>query len=201
MGIISRYTDDLCDWAVWRIDEELIELVQEARDLKYFLSTIDQFGSEMRQKQWLSVRLLTNRLSKHSAIQYTDSGKPTIHGRYISISHSNELVSVMVSKNKEVGVDIQIKNDKILRISPKFLSETEKLLVKEDIDRITAVWCIKEALYKLYGDNSPHFKDDYEVVSLHNQHAIAKMRYKGEMREYSIGLRFENNFVIAFVTD
>src|SRR5690606_14964686 len=108
MGIISRYTDDLCDWAVWRSDEELSELVQEARDLRYFLSTIDQFGSEMRQKQWLSVRLLTNRLSKHSAIQYTDSGKPTIHGRYISISHSNELVSVMVSKNKEVGVDIQI---------------------------------------------------------------------------------------------
>src|SRR5690606_22688849 len=70
---------------------------------------------------------------------------------HFSISHSFTFVAVAVSVHHTIGIDIQTKQEKILRLQSKFMSEYEQSLCQNNIDNITFAWCCKEAMYKKYG--------------------------------------------------
>ena len=200
MGIVARYEDLNIKWGIWEINEDTAELIREARHLKYFLTTIEQFGSEMRQKQWLAVRVLTDILQKNATIEYLDSGKPTIYDKFISISHSGKRVAVAISDSREVGVDIQLIDSKVERIKHKFLND-EELNKFSTLEDLTIVWSIKEALYKLYGDGSPYFKTDYNVLTIDQNAAIATMQYQEQLKTLSVKIRMHDGYALAFVTE
>ena len=84
----------------------------------------------------------------------------------ISISHSYNFSTVVISCY-EVGIDIEKQRSKIIQIAPKFIGYETFYLNKNDaaqIQKLTWVWCTKEALYKLYGTQGMIFKKHFLVL-------------------------------------
>lgn len=94
-------------------------------------------------------------------IQVADTRKPYLPGEeyHFSISHCGDYAAAIVSKDKRVGVDIEIPVEKIERIRDKFLSpEEQALLLNGDLKQLTALWSAKEAVFKWYGEGKVDFK-------------------------------------------
>lgn len=83
--------------------------------------------------------------------------KPYLHrGPGVSISHSGNTAGVLLSQNG-AGLDIQYPDEKLFRIAPRFAlpNEADALPYPTDLERLTALWCIKESVFKWYGTNLP----------------------------------------------
>ncbi len=122
--------------------------------------------SEMHRKAFLSIRHLLHECGYTDFdLLYDEYGKPhLINGQHISISHSFQFTTVIVS-DKKVGVDVEKQRSKIKKIASKFTPiEEYKQLGEEDLIRkLTIVWGAKEALYKLYGKQGLLFLHDIFV--------------------------------------
>jgi 4'-phosphopantetheinyl transferase EntD len=64
---------------------------------------------------------------------------------------------------RSVGIDVERVAEKLVRIAPKFLSESEKQHGQTDLKRLCTYWCAKEALYKLHGTRQLSFKDEINI--------------------------------------
>lgn len=105
-------------------------------------------------------------------IKKTNNGKPFIDGIYFNISHSKDLVSVIIS-DTECGIDIQYVNSKINHrlMAKKVLScEEYDIYIKSDdkIGYFISQWTKKEAYLKCYNDGITGFgdlRDNYNVYT------------------------------------
>lgn len=100
-------------------------------------------------KNYLAKQLL----GEPSKITYDDKGKPLLENdlRHISISHSHEKLAIIINENESTGIDIELIRDKVLKIKHKFLSNSELLDTKDDVEKLIIYWAAKETLYKIYG--------------------------------------------------
>ncbi|AEK22454.1 4'-phosphopantetheinyl transferase family protein [Capnocytophaga canimorsus] len=135
--------------------ESLEELQQEVSLSNEEVSRLEQIKPETDKKNFLSVRkILKMNGYAPGDLTYNEQGKPLLNdGKYISISHSRDMVAVAISKN-EVGVDIELKQDRFIQISPKFTPwkpENTSLLKSSIVQKLTMIWTAKEAAYKAYG--------------------------------------------------
>jgi len=131
-----------------------------------------------RELEWLASRYLAYRVDNilPKFIKKDQYGKPSIlnGSKHISISHSRNYASYSSSLSP-IGIDIQIINDKIHRVSHKFTSDQElrkfpKILSLND--KLHYTWTIKEAVFKLYGRKELPFKEGILITSSsfsHNQ--------------------------------
>ena len=79
-----------------------------------------------------------------------------IEGYHISISHTLGYVAVILSRDYEVGVDIEYVSDRVNRISSRFLRDDE--VFADTTDKLIA-WCAKETMYKLFSSEYLALKD------------------------------------------
>ena len=80
-------------------------------------------------------------------LNHHDDGSPYLsNGHYISISHTKELVTVIVSTHHAVAIDVEYQSDRVARIAPKLLRPDE---TASSILHLLLHWCAKETLYKL----------------------------------------------------
>ena len=103
-----------------------------------------------------------------SLIRIADTRKPFLENEsfHFSISHCGDYAAVIVSRNKRVGIDIEIPSEKVLRILHKFLHEQEhNLLVQseEKISAATIIWSSKEAMFKWWGSGQVDFSEMLHV--------------------------------------
>ena len=143
-----------------------------------------------------------NELIQHkNELNYNDNGKPYLinDSRHISISHSHEMLVVIMNELEETGIDIEIIRDKILNIKHKFLSVNELLDTKDDVEKLIIYWAAKETLYKIYGvlgvDFIKHlyikpFKKDLKgiiigTIKLPTLNATFKLHYE-RIKEYML---------------
>jgi phosphopantetheinyl transferase len=171
---------------IWQITEKIEDLLDDivlsTEDKIYF----EQFKSENRQLQWLSSRILLNRLlniflfdnkqftnnifSYSSEVKYEHSGKPFLKNLpyYISISHSGIYSVIIMNKQHAVGIDIEKFRSNIDKLIDKFLSSQEQSLIKNSqrnkiLEKYHICWGIKEALYKCLNIKGIIFKDDIQI--------------------------------------
>ena len=153
----------------WKLEEdssELLEMMKNKLDEEE-IAAYKRFNHERRRCEWLASRILITALLGHyPKIHYEESGKPYIdNGLNISITHSYEIVGVMVSKKKNIGVDVEKMNLRILKIEHKFMDESELDGLKP-ISRLQSLyvnWCAKEAMYKAFNINDFDFKDNFRL--------------------------------------
>lgn len=93
-----------------------------------------------------TAELLKCMLGKAVDIQHNEDGKPFIENHHISISHCKGYVAILLSDHHEVGIDIELRSDRVLKIASRFLREDESY---DKTDDILEAWCAKEAIYKL----------------------------------------------------
>ena len=119
-------------------------------------------------KRWerIMIRQLLAQILPHTIIQYEANGNPYLldSDKKISISHSYPYAVLAIS-DEPIGVDLEKISDKILRVKEKFLHTEEKKWIGEEFspEMLTAIWSMKEALYKAHPSKLWSFKKYYWV--------------------------------------
>jgi 4'-phosphopantetheinyl transferase len=181
MGIISNTTTLSGTIAIWKITENLEELLQLSHE-----KTIPNFNTEKRKKEWLASRLLLNEINPNYSISYNVFGAPELdNGSYISISHSKGLVAIIVSQQK-VGLDIEDISEKALRVSSKFVSKNN--LKALTADKATLIWCCKEVIFKWHQRGEVDFIND---IKLHTFKSMEKGEIRAEFRNTQLILNYQ----------
>lgn len=169
MGCITKhYLNEFSILGVWKIEEDLntlFDLVSLDNDEK---KKYKGFSSTSRKLEYLSVRaLLAELIGKETKIVYNKNNKPFLSdgSRFISISHSHKLTSILLSTNEKVGIDLEYMSSNIAAIAFKFINVKEKVSLEIEKRRyhLYIHWCAKEALYKIC---------DKEGISIRNNITI-----------------------------
>ncbi|HAM10752.1 MAG: hypothetical protein A2X05_08660 [Bacteroidetes bacterium GWE2_41_25] len=181
MGCITKhYLNEFSILGVWKIEEDLDTLLSmvslNGDDKKRYKG----FSSNSRKLEFLSVRaLLAELLGKDASIVYNKNNKPFLRdgSRFISISHSHKLTSILLSTNEKVGIDLEYMSSNIAAIALKFLNIKEKITKVNEYRKyhLYIHWCAKEALYKIC---------DKEGISIRKNITIEPFEVKdaGEIR-------------------
>ena len=143
----GEWMDGVCDWVT----------AQE-------LSESESFAPR-RRREYLTWRATVRQeLGRDVAIGYDASGAPKVDrsGVFISVSHSKNLVAVCIG-NARCAVDTEPLDRNFGRVQSRYMSEDESLL-SDDGRLAAAVWCAKEALYKLGGRVGTDFLYDIAVT-------------------------------------
>lgn len=161
----ENITED-CRLLVWQLTESaeaLQEMLPAAADKAEF-STISH---PQKKREWLAGRVLLALIVAEAGeiFQGTwkdEHGKPFLVGsqHYISLTHSFDYVAAVIHPTLPVGIDMEKKDDKLLRTARKYLKESEMVEAGNSLSTHCTYWCAKEALYKLNGRNRVSFKDD-----------------------------------------
>ncbi|WKS94312.1 4'-phosphopantetheinyl transferase family protein [Riemerella columbina] len=126
---------------------------------------LDTALSKKKIEKWMISQMLQSALPNH-LLKHQDHGAPYVepHSADISISHAYPY-AVLAIAPQPIGVDIELKSEKIRRVKSKFLSkkEMEWLADTDDLNSLTSIWCIKESLYKIHQEKYWSFRTHYEV--------------------------------------
>jgi len=169
--------------AVWKIEESHEQLMSGLQLKQHELEIIDSFKSDKRALQWLSTRLLLRTMldtKEYIDCQMDDQGKPYLvnYDYHISLSHSYDYAAVMISRDseKKVGLDMEMIKHKIKLVRHKFLSDVElaQKQIGDNINGLYVCWCAKEAIYKWHGRKELEFKRDIHIKPF-------KLRDEGEL--------------------
>jgi|TARA_B100000767_G_scaffold173442_1_gene162284 phosphopantetheinyl transferase len=182
--INEHISNNLLLWELSETQTQLNNLVNISSRSK---SRLDLIKSSSQKKQFLGVQnLLKLHQIDNDILSYDDNGKPhLLNNKFISISHSFDYCGVIVSDVK-VGLDIEKLRSKILNISKKFVSPSDRDLIKLDsVENITKIWTIKEAVFKAFGYSGIDFKENILIESINIEFDRAKVKiYKNEIIEY-----------------
>jgi phosphopantetheinyl transferase len=139
----------------------------------------------------------------YELIQIADTRKPFLPGEqyHFSISHCGDYAAAIVSRDKRVGVDIEIPVEKIIKVRDKFLSPEEVAVFGSlDIDQLTMCWSAKEAVFKWYGEGGVDFREQMRLrKNARNPDSINCSFTKGDQVELSVEVRHLKYIVLAWV--
>ena len=187
---------------VWEISETINDLKTEDLLSKDSLKLLNQRKSEIHKKQFLAIRNILKELSiQDQDVVYDESGKPFIRdGQNISFSHSDNYAAVIIGK-QIVGIDIEIRRDRVLKITDKFL-ETE-LIYPQVLEKEAALiyWNIKESIFKLVKNSGVDFKKNIIVLPLDFKNNCTKTWYLNEdtIDSFDSYFKISKNYTLAYV--
>ena len=158
-----------CRLLVWELTESaesLHEMLPSAADRSEF-STISH---PQKKREWLAGRVLLAKIVAEAGEVFQGTwkdeyGKPFLTGspQYISITHTLDYVAAVIHPTLPVGIDMEKKDDKLLRTARKYLNESEMVEAGNSLSALCTYWCAKEALFKLNGRNKVSFKNDIRI--------------------------------------
>ena len=159
--IISEQTQIL----IWKYSEEEEFSADLISDEKEFENLKQKSPKRLIEKQM--VRQMLRKILPNHKIRYHENGQPYLEpfDKFVSVSHSFPYAVLAISE-KKIGVDIEQVKDRIDKIKLKFLHSTEidwLGRVESGIEHLTAIWCIKEALFKIHSSKQWSFKEFYVV--------------------------------------
>lgn len=204
-----KQIDETTAFGVWRIEETAEELYSQLQlndEEKAYLETLN---NGKRNLHWLSTRVLLRKMlntEEYIDCQVDEHGKPYLVNfpHHISLSHSFEYAAVMVSKDRPVGIDIELVKTKIERVAKKFLSPAELGFIDSNkrISHLYICWCAKEAIYKLQGKKNVSFKDHIrlEEFPCESEGSLkAKLEADQECRFFNVSYESFNDYMIGYV--
>jgi len=151
---------------IWKITETESILKEDIILQEKHQARLERMLSEQHRKGFLSVRKLLKQAGYEDRdLWYDDDGKPHLSdGKYISITHSYDFSAIIIS-TKNVGIDLEMQREKIVRIANKFIGSEYEFLDEKNqyIEYLGVIWGAKEALYKMCNSRSLSFKQDMHV--------------------------------------
>ncbi|AOZ99435.1 4'-phosphopantetheinyl transferase family protein [Flavobacterium commune] len=193
---------------VWKIAEPLEQLFEEVSLNPKCQSRIEGMKSELHQRGFLSVRKLLNEAGYTDFdLYYDEFGKPHLHdGRHISITHSYEFSSIIIS-DETVGIDIELQREKIIRIADKFCDAEFQYLNREKteeyVKKLTVIWGAKEAIFKIRNEKGISFKDHIAVseFDLNQTETTASLHFNGVHKEFNVYFEEIEHFTLVYVLE
>ena len=149
--------------------------------------------SNVLREQFLATRKILALENSDYIITYDPDGKPSLNSEFnISISHSHEIAALVLSNNRKIGLDVQLKESKILNIQNKFLNSFEKLNIEDDpsIDILTMLWTSKESIYKAIGLKGISFSKNIKIDKVIEKDKTGKGYYINGTEKVKFDLKF-----------
>lgn len=163
---------------------------QDKEDMNFFTDSIQlsaneqcllaKYTNERRKKDLVIARYLVQKDYPDAEVRYYDSGKPYLKGQeaQISITHSKDIVGIIIHKEKTVGIDIEYISTRVERVKNRFLAQDE-LATANTTELLTTYWSAKETLFKLDDKQGIDFRADLDLKEGQNNTLIGNIR-KGE---------------------
>jgi len=191
--------------AIWKISENLKELEEFCRERFPIPVELNKWIVS-RKLQWLSSRLLLNKLSPNTEFLFSEEKGPILTNKkiFVSVSHTNFFSCAIVSEQNQVGIDIEEINDKAKKIAKKFFHTTEFLFLKQEdtieLSFYTLLWTIKEAIFKKYHNMHLIFSEQIILKSIKNKdnYIIASVTLKTKETSFEISAKIykiENHYL------
>ena len=195
--------NDTTRLGIWKIEETE----------EFFKSNVPQHRSVThphKRLQHLAGRFLLQYLFPdfpYELIQIADTRKPFLPDEqyHFSISHCGDFAAAIVSKDKRVGIDIEIPTEKISKIMYKFLSAKEHelfQLIQPANDRIpfaTLLWSAKESIFKWYGNGGVDFRKEIQLKKQHEGEEIFDSLFAKNNAALTVYYRQFERLVLAWV--
>lgn len=149
-------------------------------------ASLEGITSSARRAERLAWRRVLRRVEGEACeVFYTEQGAPCLknsHYQHISVSHCADLVAVVFAQSP-CGVDVERVERNFERVARRYVSATEQALVTGKCD-LAAIWCAKEAIYKMMGRVGVDFVRDIEILSINFPHGeiVARASDIGEIR-------------------
>ena len=174
----------------WNIIESEKDLCKGLKFNSMLKEKINEKKSLDHRKGILSIRQLLKKTGISNENQYYDDiGRPFLNdGRHISFSHSKKVSGIVISE-KEIGIDIEKNQSKILNISQKFLNTKEKFfLIKKDVSQITIIWTAKEAVFKAFKVNGIIFSEQIIIdpFEKNSTEGLARVFFKNQIFKFHL---------------
>lgn len=116
--------------------------------------------SPKRHKEFIAVRAVLERMLPGAVIGYNAAGKPYLLSspQRISISHTADVVAVLISRKEEeeVGIDVEQYGERVCRVAPRFVGETEQA---DGVWQKLLLWSAKETVYKMMNCREVDFRE------------------------------------------
>lgn len=130
--------------------------------------------------------------SSNFKIEHTASGKPTIKGYNISISHTCGYVAVILSSKCQVGVDIEYQSERVDRIASRFMrtDEVADTTVKRLIN-----WCAKETVYKLFSEENLTYQQMHVIIDSNSYAFVNNLKSNTSVLVY---YRITSGYVLTY---
>ena len=196
--LLSKLISSHSAYAVWNIQETnqmLLDLIKEEPPENLHPT---------RLAEWIVGRILVESLCiqfglKYQGISSQETGKPYLNGHtaQISISHSFPMAAAMIHLEKSCGIDLERARKKLITIQDKFLNESE-IHYAGDIDKLCAIWCGKEVLYKIYGRKKLSMKDETSITFESEQVLIGSIHKPDLEAQYRIHYEPVKNYYLAY---
>lgn len=202
MPLYKDFSDDTAQILIWKYDEAEVLDMQELLEPENYNKVKDFHPKKIIEV--LMVRKMLKKLLPNHKILYKDNGEPFLEplDYQISISHSFPLAALAISQQK-IGIDLEKLKDKIAKIRHKFiLNEDAFIDNSQEIDFLTAIWCVKESLYKIHHSKHWSLKKHYDVMPfVLNQNFEVKARvYDSENEDfYKAKVSFFDDYCFAVV--
>ena len=191
---------------VWKITESLAQLCDEVTLNPTSTIRFSGMKSELHQRAFLSVRkLLQEKGYTDFDLEYDEFGKPHLKdGNHISISHSHEFSTIIIS-NQKVGIDIELQREKIIKIADKFVDFEFEFLNKQNQDnyikKLTVIWGIKESIFKICSEIGISFKNHIQAkpFEMKDQLGRASLHFQNKTELFSFHFEEIENFILVYV--
>ncbi|RZJ35743.1 MAG: 4'-phosphopantetheinyl transferase superfamily protein [Flavobacterium sp.] len=190
---------------IWKISEDPPAMESAVSLNPNSLSRIANMKSQQHRLGFMSVR----RLLQHAGYSdfdliYDHTGKPHLtDGRHISISHSHGFSAIILS-DTIAGIDLELKRDKIIRIADKFcdceFSWLDSSKIEDYVAKLTIIWGVKEAIFKIRNEEGISFKDHIEVLQfdLNSGVCTAKLNFGGSTITYDCHFIEVENYILVY---
>jgi 4'-phosphopantetheinyl transferase len=195
-------------FAIWKMDESLNELLQESSLSAADMLRVNSFSHSARKKEWICIRLLLKKLHRNFSIGYLESGKPFLENSnaHISISHTKDFAGIIISDLHAAGIDLERIHPRIEKIAHKFVSaEEEKFLGgKNNLEKLFVIWGVKEVLFKMHSIGELIFKEHLiiEPFEFSASGAVSASVSKGAfMKKYSLHYSLLDDLLVTWCVD
>jgi 4'-phosphopantetheinyl transferase len=201
----SRRVGTTTQILVWKITESLQQLCNEVSLNATNTVRFNGMKSELHQRAFLSIRkLLQEKGYTDFDLEYDEFGKPHLKdGKHISISHSHEFSTIIISDQK-VGIDIELQREKIIKIADKFVDYEFEFLNKQNqedyIKKLTVIWGIKESIFKIRNEIGISFKNHIQVKAfeLNQKSGITTLTFQNNAHEFTFHFEEIEDFTLVY---
>ncbi len=168
MLIRKEYTEKGGLLGVWKMQESIEELLNYFPDhLRPKASHyIDTVRSGQRSIEWLSTRaMLFVLLGKEKSIKNYPDGRPYLsdHSHLISISHTKSYAALLLHDSLPIGIDIEMRSERIKKIASKFISDKEYIDPSNKVIHQLLHWSAKETLFKRLNLREIDFREHLHI--------------------------------------
>ena len=191
--------------AIWHVTETIDELYALLPDDDAIRTEAEsRFRAPGRILEWVAVRvLLCDMLDRQVPILYRRNGAPYLPDYEhldISISHTRGYVAVALAEEGEIGIDIEQKSEKVMRVKSRYVREDE---CAETLDQMLLHWSAKETAFKMLNRDKVDFLKHFHILPFdidetEEGHFLLQESKTNEQRQFQIHYKLFPDFVLTY---